>query len=63
MFLKQQASTCDNNNNATFDLRWELRIVPDWHWTDWFPREVAEGVLLVASGISSLVGGPEIEKW
>lgn len=34
-------------------LEWQLHITPHWHWTDWFPRDFAEGVFDTANAMSA----------
>jgi hypothetical protein len=59
----EKSADCKDSPPLQFRLRWDLRITPHWHWTDWFPREIAEGVFLVLDGFVSLIGGPTLTKW
>ena len=49
--------------NSSLKIRWELRVTPNWHWTDWIHRDLAEGVFMIAEGLVSLLGGYQLQKW
>jgi hypothetical protein len=50
-------------NMTDLKIRWELRVTPRWHWTDWVYRDLSEGLFLVVEGLVTLFGGPELSKW
>jgi len=41
---------------VSMDVLWDIQIIPQWHWTDWIPREFAEDVFDTATTIHGFVG-------